>query len=224
MPPKTLYRLKDEGYPSFQWIVRGREKIGRVLKNGEDSFTGIIGRVRANGTSWNAAMNQVVAEVEGLDVSELNPELIAVKPVQERSNAILHWLRNQAAANAGQLTFTNNDLAQAAGWSKPNQALGNLVSRLDLCCFKAGLPSIGCAAKATFAGAWEGERHLDDWGFNFPVERMQRRAKTHRWTDEDFDRIQRESLALLTGSAASAWKEALAKHAAKIKEWAHQGA
>jgi hypothetical protein len=191
-----------------------------VLKNADDSFTGIIGGVRANGTSWNAAMNQVVAEVEGLDVSELSHEVIVVKPVQERSNAILQWLRNQAAANAGRLTFTNTDLAHAAGWPRPNQALGNLVSRLDLCCFKAGLSSIGCAAEATFVDAWEGGNY--GWSFDFPVDRMQRRAKAHRWTNDDFDRIQGESLALLTGSASSAWKEARAKHEAKIKEWAYQ--
>jgi hypothetical protein len=48
----------------------------------------------------------------------------------------------------GQLNFNNTDLARAAGWPRPNQALGNLVSRLDLCCAKAGLPAIGCAAAA----------------------------------------------------------------------------
>jgi hypothetical protein len=46
------YRLKDNGYDSFQWIVRGRDHVGRVIKNADGSFTGIIRGVQAQGNSW----------------------------------------------------------------------------------------------------------------------------------------------------------------------------
>ena len=63
--------------------------------------------------------NQVVAEVEGIPVSELSHAVVSVAKVQERTQAILTWLTNHAETNAGHLHFTNTDLAQAAGWSRP---------------------------------------------------------------------------------------------------------
>ena len=215
------YSLKDDGYSTFQWIMRGREKAGRVVKNAAGSFTGIIRGFSAPGSSWEDAKNQVIAAVEGCDVSELTSSLVSVRPVQERTQAILTWLSNHAEANDGHLNFTNADLAHAAGWPRPNQALGNLVSRLDLCCAKAGLPAIGCAAAATFKNAWQrpGEQRVQfDW--DFPVELMQRRAKAHRWTRADFERIGCESRALLTGQAFLAWDEMMAKHEARVRKWA----
>ncbi len=219
------YRLEEPGYAnaSFRWINCDRKRVGRVMKNADDSFTGIVGRVQAQGSSWEDAKNRVVAEVEGISVSELTNELVQVRPVQERTQAILAWLANHAEDNDGRLNFTNTDLASAAGWPRPNQALGNLVSRLDLCCAKAGLPAIGCAAENTFKDAWQrpGENRVQhDW--DFPVELMQRRAKSHRWTRDDFERINRESRALLIGSAYLAWDEYMTKHEAQIKDWAHR--
>jgi hypothetical protein len=217
------YRLKDDGYPSYQKIMRGKDWVGRVNKNADGSFTGIIGRVEAPGTSWVDAMHQVVAKVEGLDASEISRELVSVKPVQERTQAILNWLANIAEAANGHPHFTNTDLAHAAGWQRPNRALGNLVSRLDLCCFRAGLPAIGCAAENTFKDAWHrpgANRVQFDW--SFPVELMQRRAKSHRWTRDDFERIGRESRALLTGSAYLAWDDEMAKHETRIRDWAEE--
>lgn len=216
------YTLQDDGYSTLQRIVRGREKVGRVTKNADGSFTGIIRGFSAPGSSWEDAKNQVVAAVEGIDASALTSELVSVRPVQERTQAILTWLTNHAEANNGQLNFTNTDLAHAAGWPRPNQALGNLVSRLDLCCAKAGLPAIGCAASYTFKNAWQrpgANRVQHDW--SFPVELMQRRAKSHRWIKDDFERINRESRALLTGSAYLAWDEFMAKHETRIREWSH---
>ncbi len=211
------YRLKDDGYPSFQWIVRGRDRVGRVIKNADGSFTGIIRQVQAQGNSWADALNQVVAEVEGIDLSELGGELVEVKPVRERTQAILAWLINHAEANDGHLAFNNTDLAQAAGWPRPNQALGNITSRLDLCCAKAGLPPISCAADKSFRDAYA-NRGQRDW--DFPIEQMRRRAKSHLWTKDDFEQINRENRALLIGSAYLAWGDYIAKHEAKLKEWA----
>jgi hypothetical protein len=163
-----------------------------------------------------------VALVEGISVGDLTGAMVDIKPVQERTQAILNWLTNYAETTGGRLVFNNADLAHAAGWKRPNQALGNLVSRLDLCCCKAGLPAIGCAAKATFDRAWTrpGENRVRyDW--DFPVELMQARAKAHCWTGGDFERIGRESRALLIGMAWVAWDEHMAKHETRIRDWAH---
>jgi hypothetical protein len=216
------YNLRDDGYGTFQRIVRAGEKVGRVIKNTDGSFTGIIRGFSVPGSSWEDAKNQVVAAVERIDASALTSELVSVRPVQERTQAILNWLINHAEANDRKLNFNNTDLANAAGWTRPNQALGNLVSRLDLCCAKAGPPAIGCAAAATFKNAWQrpGEQRVQfDW--DFPVEQMQRRAKAHRWTRADFEHISRESRALLTGQAYLAWDEMMAKHEAGVREWAY---
>jgi hypothetical protein len=40
------------------------------MKNVDDSFTGIVGRVQAQGSSWEGAKNQVVAEVEDRDAAQ----------------------------------------------------------------------------------------------------------------------------------------------------------
>jgi hypothetical protein len=81
------------------------------------------------------------------------------------------------------------------------------------------LPAIGCTADETFKDAWQrpGEQRVQfDW--NFPVELMQRHAKSHRWTRDDFERIGRESRALLTGQAFLASDEMMAKHEASVRE------
>ena len=167
-----------------------------------DRLSKLFAAFRCRGLSWEDAKNQVVAAVEGIDASALTSELVSVRPVQQRTQAISTWLANHAEATDGRLNFNNGDLARAAGWPRPNQALGNLLSRLDLCCAKAGLPAIGCTAHKTFKDAWQrpGEQRVQfDW--DFPVEQMQRRAKAHRWTRADFQRIGRESRALrLPGS------------------------
>jgi hypothetical protein len=217
------YQLKDDGYANFRWIMRGRERVGRVTKSADGAFViGIIGRVQATGTTWEDAKNQVVAAVEGISLADLTSDLVHVRPVQERTQAIITWLTNNAIANGGRLIFSNADLAHAAGWARPNQALGNLVSRLDLCCARLGLPAIGCAAAATFPNAWRrpgANRIQRDW--DWPVELMQRRAKAHRWTLSDFERINRESRALLVGTAHIAWDDFMAKHEARVKAWAY---
>ncbi len=219
------YRLEEESFAnaSFRWITRDRRHIGRVMKNADGSFTGIIGQVQATGSSWDDAMNHIVARVENIDISELTDRLVRVKPIQERTQATLAWLTSHAETTGGRLSFNNSDLARAAGWARPNRALGNLMSRLDLCCAKAGLPAIGCAADKTFKDAWQrpGEKRVQhDW--SFPVELMQRRAKSHRWTRDDFERINRESRALKIGTAYLAWDDYMAKHEARIRDWAHQ--
>lgn len=218
------YELRDDGYSTFQKITRDKKQIGRVTKNADGSYIGSIGNVQIPGSSREDAMNRVVAEVEGIPVHKLNHELIVIPKLQESTRAILIWLANHAESNDGHLHFTNDDLARVAGWAKSTQRrpLGEIINRLDFCCCKIGLPSIGCAAEKPFARAWQnnGKGHYLYDDFEYPVELMQRRAKSHRWTRADFERLQRESLALPTGSASKVWADYWVKHGAKIKEWA----
>lgn len=137
---KTRYRLKDDGYPTFKKIYLGREQVGRVVQNADGSFTGRIGKIEVQAQTDIDALQQVVAEVEGLDISEISHDVLHMKKVQEQTQVILAWLKGNSEANGGKLQFTNTDLAFAIGRKKPDQALGNLVSRLDLACYHAGLP------------------------------------------------------------------------------------
>jgi hypothetical protein len=195
--------------------MRGRDNAGRVEKNSDGSFTGIMGRVRVNGNGWDDAMHQVVAEVDGLAISDL-VKVIPFRPVQEHTNAILDWLANNAEANTGHPQFKNEDLAHIIGWDNGwGRAVGNLVSRLDFCCYKIGLPSIGCAAETVFPNAW----HSSDPSWDYPLDRMKRRAGTHRWSHGDFERLKRESMAMAIGTGHLAWKDEEAKHWAKIRNW-----
>jgi hypothetical protein len=212
----SRYKLRDGGYP-FRKIMDGKNCIGRVDENSDGSFTGRIRGFSASGSSWEDAFNAVVAAVEGIAVSELTDALISIKKSQQHTQTILNWLINNAEANDGQLCFTNTDLAHVIGWPQANPALGQLISRLDWCCFRTGLPSIGCAAEETFADAWEPHANHN---LVIPKEVMVRRAKTHRWTGADFEKIGRESRALKTG-ARKAWDDEFARNAARIMEWAN---
>jgi hypothetical protein len=214
---RPRYRLQDAGYATLKWIYQGKERRGHVTRNGEDAYTGRIGTVEVQAQSEADAFQHVVAKVEGLDVSEIRHDVLHQKKVQADTEAILDWLKDNATKHGGRLSFTNADLARAIGKPKPDRPLGNLISRLDLACYLTGLPSLGCAADKTFNGAW-GERPNRRW--RFPVEQMQRRAKTHCWSSADLDRIRHETQRLIGGRAHLVWKEELVKHEARIKTWA----
>lgn len=212
------YRLKDVGYSSYRKIMRGNAWDGRVHKNADGSFTGIIGRVQCSGSSWEDAFNQVVAKAEGIPVANLN-RVVSMADTKEHTRAILIWLANLAESHDGHLHFSNADLARLCGWTgRQIRPLGNIMSRLDLLCCMTGLPSLGCAAESSFKKAWQDPDH--DW--EYPVELMQRRAKSHHWTRNDFARLQRENLGLVTGAAPKAWGEYMAKHESRVKAWAYQ--
>ena len=194
--------LKGRWLPDVQMDLSRREQCGRVIGNADGTFTGRIGTVEAHGQSETDAFHQVWAAVEGLDVSEIRHDVLHQKKVQADTEAIIAWLKDNATAHDGRLSFTNTDLAHAIGKRKPDQALGNLVSRLDFACYLAGLPSLGCAADKTFAGAWQAQENYNR-SWDFPVEQMRRRAKTHHWSGADLGRIRHETQRLIGGRAPS---------------------
>jgi hypothetical protein len=211
--------LKDDGYPTFKYIYQGNKKCGRVSKNADGTFTGRIGTVEAHGGSETDAFRRVWAEVEGLDVSEIRHDVLHQRKVQADTEAIIAWLKDNATEQSGRLSFTNTDLARVLGKQRPDQALGNLVSRLDFACYLTGLPSLGCAADKTFGRAWQ-RRDNSKLSWDFPLEQMRGRAKAHHWSGADLDRIRHETQRLTGGSARHLWDEEVAKRDVQIKAWA----
>jgi hypothetical protein len=202
---------------TFKWIVSGRERCGRVIRNADGTFTGQIGTVEAHGQSEADAFRQVVAAVTGLDVSEISHDVLHQKKVQADTEAIIDWLKDNAARHDGRLTFTNTDLARAIGKRKPDQALGNLMSRLDFACYLCGLPSLGCAAAETFAGAWQ------DVMVGVGTSRSNRCARAPGriiGAAQISIASGTETQRLQSGRAPLAWGEELAKHEARIRTWA----
>nr|WP_315491067.1 HNH endonuclease [uncultured Rhodoferax sp.] len=146
-------------------------------------------------------------------------------PVQEASDTqakarmFIGWLRKAAGNNDGIIpVFTNEEAAAAIGagdMQKNGRAHGNMQSRVDFACFRAGVPPLGLAAEEPFDRAWSQENRT--WAF--PIEGMQRAAQFREWTDEDFDRILSE-IERLPGQAHLIWKDALIREGEAIRAWA----
>ena len=215
----TLYKMRDDGYATMKKIFYGKTQVGHVFKNSDGSYRGKIHNIEVHSATEAGAFQEVVAAHTGQDIADIRRNsagFLRMKKVQAHTEIILEFLKGNATANGGQLIFTNTDVAVALGRKRPDQALGNLISRLDFACYLTGLPSLGCAAEATFKEAWQGQ-DIIDW--HYPVETMCRRAKSHRWSDSDFERILHETQRMTSGMAHLVWKEELAKHEVRIKEW-----
>jgi hypothetical protein len=220
------YRIQDDGYAtaSFKFIYRDRERrsCGRVVRNDDGTFTAHIDGVSEPGETEHDAFLQAWATRDGLDLSEVHRALFPRKKVQADTEVALDWLKANAAENDGHLEFRNADLARVLGWPKPNQPLGNLISRLDCACCRAGLPSIGCAAVETFKDAWRGNRKRGR-AWDFPIPLMRRRSSTHHWSSGDFELLKRETRSLGIGSGRAAWGDEFAKREARVRAWAETG-
>jgi predicted RNA-binding protein with PUA-like domain len=151
----------------------------------------------------------------------------AEKPPAQKSSltqgwteTLLSWLATRSAANGGRIPqFSNADVAVMLGMSdmhKFGRPLGNMQSRIDFACYRAGLPPLGLAAKSPFDLAWGQEGR--DWPF--PVDQMQAAAQTRAWSSEDFRSILSET-DRLSGQAHLAWKRELLTNEASVKSWAY---
>jgi predicted HNH restriction endonuclease len=138
---------------------------------------------------------------------------------QTRTETLLAWLREQAAANHGRLPpFRNADSAAALGMAdlhRYGRVLGNIQSRIDYACYVAGLPPLGLAGAAPFDDAWQ--RPDGDWVY--PISSMQTAAQSHTWSTADFDRVLQESRKL-SGLAHIVWQKEVAANEAGVKAWA----
>lgn len=140
-------------------------------------------------------------------------------PVQVRTEHILKWLEEQSQAGGGRIApFTNADTGSVIGMDdlqRYGRALGNIQSRLDFACYRAGLPPLGLAAVAPFERAWQTEGR--SWAF--PQTQMAAAAQTRRWRPEDFQAILHETYGL-AGQAATLWKPELSSNEESVKTWA----
>ena len=149
--------------------------------------------------------------------------MLGFKAVQEKTEIIIARLRSNAEYNRGQLQFTNDDLAVAAGYTKPNQRrpVGNITSRLDFVCYLVDLPPICSAAEKPFAMAWHNAslRRLG-LSWEWPKDDLIAAAKARRWTPADFDALLRESRHVTGSKATILWNDELVRRGAKMQAWA----
>lgn len=135
-----------------------------------------------------------------------NPPAKTTTPIQTRTEELLRWLKALSSNNGGYFPpYANGDAAAAIGMGemlRHGRAYGNIVSRLDFACYKAGLPPLGLTAETPFAKAWG--RRDRDWAY--PIPAMQAAARAHSWTDKDYARVLQITEGL-AGQAYLIWRE-----------------
>jgi len=213
------YALRDDGYADIRWIYHRRSKIGHVSKTSEGDYYGKIGDTFVERKSTaDEAYHAVLALYLGMSIQDISRYAMSGKgQFQIQTEAIIDFLKKNGIENNGKLTFTNDDLAAILGGENYKRALGNLISRLDFACYVVGLPPLGCAAAEPFPNAW-----MDPKGrtWSFSRDAMCRGAKAHRWTDADFEKLRHETRGIQSGKARIVWDDEMAKHEAKIRDWA----
>lgn len=213
-----MYKLRDDGYPTFKKIINGRKWVGRVSQTAS-GFLARIGDHEAEALTEIAALREVVAKVNREPVEAIPASRVKsrrVSTVQADTERVIEWLRELSRISEGHPKFTNADVARTLGKKRPGQELGNLISRLDFACYAAGLPSIGCTAEQPFADAWQQQNRTWKW----PVKKMRAAAKAHSWSSTDFDLILHETQRLSYGLGHVAWNDELARNDNKIMAWA----
>jgi hypothetical protein len=212
-----MYKLRDDGYPTFKKIVNGTKWVGRVSQTAS-GFLARIGDHEAEALTEIAALREVAAKVSREPIAAIPENRVKprVSTVQADTERVIEWLRELSRISEGHPKFTNADVARTLGKKRPGQELGNLMSRLDFACYAAGLPSIGCTAEKPFADAWQQQNRTWKW----PVKKMRAAAKAHSWSSTDFDLILQETQRLTYGLGHVAWNDELAKSGDKIMAWA----
>src|SRR5580658_10541364 len=213
-----MYKLRDDGYPTFKKIMNGRKWVGRVSQT-TSGFLAKIGDYEAEALTEIAAFREVVAKVsqEPLEANPGNHEKSRrTSTVQADTERVIEWLRELSQISDGHPKFTNADVARTLGKKRAGQELANLMSRLDFACYLAGLPSIGCTAEKPFADAWQQLHRSWKW----PVKKMRAAAKAHVWSAADFDLMLQETQRLSYGLGHVAWNDEHAKNDNKIMAWA----
>ena len=213
-----MYKLRDDGYPTFKKIMNGRKWVGRVSQT-TSGFLARIGDYEAEALTEIAALREVVAKVsqEPVEANTGSREKSRqTSTVQADTERVIEWLRELSQISEGHPKFTNADVARTLGKKRPGQELGNLMSRLDFACYVAGLPSLGCTAEKPFADAWQQQNRTWKW----PIRKMRAAARAHSWSSTDFDLILHETQRLSYGLGRVAWNDELARHDNKIMAWA----
>lgn len=159
-------------------------------------------------------------ETLGLDNASEKAPARGSTPVQARTEMILYWLEERSRGNGGRIPiFTNAETGQLLGMEgmhRHGRVLGNIQSRIDFACYRAGLPPLGLAASASFELAWRQEER--SWAF--PREQMAAAAQSRTWKPEEFATILQETLSL-PGQAHISWKNELSTNDESVRLWAY---
>ena len=138
---------------------------------------------------------------------------------QQRTEKLIDWLSARASSHGGLLNgYTNADVGRHLGFddlTRHGRHLGNMQSRIDFGCYRAGVPPLGLCAVEHFPRGWA----TDGRRWAFPVETMRQSAQSFVWTDEVFD-IVRENTRALPGQAAIPWRKELLEHEVLVRAWA----
>jgi hypothetical protein len=138
---------------------------------------------------------------------------------QQRTEQVLDWLAGRAAKNGGLLSgFTNAEIGTMLGFddlARHGRVQGNIQSRLDFACYRAGVPPLGLCVIEYFANAWSQEGR----SWRFPVSTMRQAAQDFQWSPSIFDVI-RANARLLPGQAAIPWRQELSDREANVRKWA----
>lgn len=141
------------------------------------------------------------------------------RPVEIETSRLIDWFRQQARENDGVVPpFTNADVIselRAGTLKNEARAHGNIQSRVDFACYRAGLPPLGLTADAPFRKAWA--QQTREWAY--PVEKMQAAAQSHDWRNQDFVRIQQATTAIPL-LAKDCWIAELTAQEASVRDWA----
>jgi 5-methylcytosine-specific restriction endonuclease McrA len=138
---------------------------------------------------------------------------------QQRTERVLDWLGQRAAANEGRLgSYSNADVGAVLGFddlSRHGRVLGNITSRIDFACYRSSVPPLGLCAIEPFANAWSQEGRA--WAF--PVSTMQAAAQSFGWSSDVLDAIRREAR-LLPGQASIPWRKEIDERESDVRKWA----
>ena len=141
-----MYKLRDDGYPTFKKIMNGRKWVGRVSQTA-GGFLAKIGNYEVEALTEIVALREVVAKISQEPVeanSGSREKSQRTSTVQADTERVIEWLRELSQISEGHPKFTNADVARTLGKKRPGRELGNLMSRLDFACYVArpALPSL----------------------------------------------------------------------------------
>ena len=207
----TMYEIRDSG-----------STVGHIWKHVE-GWRAKIGAHEAMAATPEDAATVVYSKVIGQstdDIPKNNAAFLEMKESKKLIYRFLTWLADNAARHDGELRYSHADVVRAL--ETIPRVIGNLTSLMDLGCVMTDLPPIGCTPQeGPFAKAWgRSKRSRSTW--DYPIPRMIERAKAHRWSGADFERLRLEIQGFTVWSARKAWHEAWVKDEAKIKEWANR--
>ncbi|QEL55182.1 hypothetical protein [Chromobacterium paludis] len=166
---RTFDQLRNRGLigAAESAVCRGSPTEGfRTLSEANHSDISYEQIVVDHADEFSERANWYSRRALGMPNELSNPPAQESSDTQTRTKAFIAWLKNAARGNDGVIpSFSNEEAAAAIGlydMQKYGRAHGNMQSRIDFACYRAGLPPLGLAAEAQFELAWSQERRTWD--------------------------------------------------------------